>query len=159
MHVCLYTCIHTYIYVCSQTYIRACMYLHVYLHRNTWVCMYACMEPHKHKNVCIYICLYICMYVYVHACISSLYPCVTIHTFDMCYWNIYNCHIANIHHTAIMLNGHMKPTLLHMCAKTQPTTISSSHVIAMYVTATNMPLQCIIWNLFHVQKWDDYVNV
>ena len=31
------------------------------------------------------------------------------------------------------------PTFLHHCAKTEPTVIDSSHVIAKYMLETNMP--------------------
>ena len=44
-----------------------------------------------------------------------------------------------------MLNGYIDPTFLNMCVKTQTTAISTSHVIAMYVPTTNMPLKCHIY--------------
>ena len=44
--------------------------------------------------------------------------------------NKYGYHIANMSHTAIMLNGNIDPTFLHICAKTQPTKIFHLHVIA-----------------------------
>ena len=43
-------------------------------------------------------------------------------------------------HTAIMLYGHRDTTVLYTCVKTQPTLISTSQVIPMYVLITNMPL-------------------
>ena len=39
-----------------------------------------------------------------------------------------------------MVQGHTDPTCLGMCARTQPTALSASHVTAMYGPATNMPL-------------------
>ena len=38
-----------------------------------------------------------------------------------------------------MLDGHIDPTFLDICAKVQPAAISISDVIAMYGEATNMP--------------------
>ena len=73
------------------------------------------------------------------------------------------CHIANMSHTAIMLTGHIDQTSLHECARTQPTEISTWHVIAMYVPETSMPLKCHIlfhtFKLVHVQIWDNYVSI
>ena len=55
--------------------------------------------------------------------------------------NKHGCHIAKMSHRAIMLNGHIDSTFLHICAKAQPIAISTLHVIAMYVTETNIPLK------------------
>ena len=38
-------------------------------------------------------------------------------------------------------NRHIDPTVLHMCANTQPTSINTSHVIAKYVLETNIPIK------------------
>ena len=46
--------------------------------------------------------------------------------------NKYNFQIANMTHTAIMLYGHIDPTFLNVCTKTKPTTIFTSHIIALY---------------------------
>ena len=62
----------------------------------------------------------------------------------------YDWQNPNMSHTAIMLKGHTDPTFLHMCATIQPTAISTSHGIAMYLPATNMPLK---WHMYAV-----YVN-
>ena len=51
----------------------------------------------------------------------------------------YHCNITNVSHTAIILNGQIDPASLHMCAKTQASAMSTSHVIAIYVPETNMP--------------------
>ena len=49
-------------------------------------------------------------------------------------------HIANMTHTAIMLNGQKDPIFLHMYAITQPNTMCTLHVIDKYGLATHMPL-------------------
>ena len=54
--------------------------------------------------------------------------------------NKYDYNIANMTPSAIMLNGHIDPAFLYMSAKRQPTAISTSHVIARYGQATNIPL-------------------
>ena len=65
--------------------------------------------------------------------------------------NKYACHIASMNHTAIMLNGHIYPRPLYICVKTHATVMSTSHVVAMYVPAINMPLKwytggsCLNW--------------
>ena len=51
--------------------------------------------------------------------------------------NIYGWHIANMTYTAIMLQGHMDQEVFHLCAKTKPPTISTSHATVMYVPETN----------------------
>ena len=45
--------------------------------------------------------------------------------------------------SAIILNEHTDPKVLHMCAKTHPTAISTLNLIAMHMPATNMPLIAI----------------
>ena len=37
--------------------------------------------------------------------------------------------IVNMSHTAIMVHEHIDPTFLHMCDRTQPTAISTSHIM------------------------------
>ena len=76
----------------------------------------------------------------LHACIKISTP-MSLYTYLMSL-NKYDCHIANISHTAIMLHAHIDPTFLHMSAKMQETSISTLHVIDMHVPATNMPLKC-----------------
>ena len=49
-------------------------------------------------------------------------------------------------------------TFLHTCAKMQPTTISTSHVLAMYVPETNKPLKCNMQK-DQEQIWDNYVRM
>ena len=77
------------------------------IHHSLCVCTYACMSVH----------MYACMYAYVHVCVPSLYTCVMVHIFDMSLKN-YCCHIVNMSHKVIMLNGSIDPTFLHRCAKT-----------------------------------------
>ena len=62
--------------------------------------------------------------------------------------NIFGCHIANISHAAIMLNGHIDPTLLQISTKMQSTVAGTfSHIIAKYVLETNMPSNATHANL------------
>ena len=48
-------------------------------------------------------------------------------------------HIENIGHNAIILYGHLKPIIMHICAKTQPTGTSTSQITVIYKAQTNMP--------------------
>ena len=41
-----------------------------------------------------------------------------------------------------MLNDHRDQTLSCTCTKTQPTAVSTLHVVAMHVPETNIPLKC-----------------
>ena len=72
--------------------------------------------------------------------------------------NQYGYHITNMSYTAIMLNGHMDPTIVHRCAKTQQTLISNAHVIAIYVSERNMAwkLICCICQIFEGLIWKIY---
>ena len=58
--------------------------------------------------------------------------------------NKYDYHIAYASHTTNILNRHKDPTLLYICALTQPSAIHTSHVIAKYVLETNMPTKLSI---------------
>ena len=49
----------------------------------------------------------------MYACISFPYSHITVHIFDMPV-NKYGLHMANMNHIAIMLNGHIDPTFMHM---------------------------------------------
>ena len=60
----------------------------------------------------------------------------------------YHCYISNMSQTAIMSNGNTDQSVLHTCAKTKTTAISTSHVIVMYVPETNMLLKCHIYNTY-----------
>ena len=84
--------------------------------------MYVCM--HEHTYVYIYVCM--C------ACIFPMSNLMSLYTY-LISLNKYECHITKMSHTAIMLHVHRDPTLLHICAKTQPTasTIPTSYVIAL----------------------------
>ena len=63
---------------------------------------------------------------------------------------LYGFTTANMSHKTIMLYGHIDPTFC-MCAKTPTTAICTSHVTAMYVPVTNIPLK------FH--KYAKYPNL
>ena len=104
---------------------------------------------------------YVCNFVYLCACMctKSPLPCHCTHNSYVTERKEYGYHIVNINHTAIMLYGPMGLTFLHVCFKTQPTAISTSHVIAMYVPATNIPLKCQICKLGHVHIWHNYVSI
>ena len=95
--------------------------------------------------------IYACIYVCVHACVPNLYCYVTVQIVDMSL-NKHGCCIGNISHTDILLHGHTDPTFLHKCIKTQASVISTSHVIAMHVPVTNIPIKCHISKSVHVYK-------
>ena len=59
------------------------------------------------------------------------------------------CDIANVGHTAIMLNGHIDPIFLQVSTKRQPTATVTSHIIAKYVPKLNMPSNAI--DMAHMQ--------
>ena len=46
--------------------------------------------------------------------------------------NRYDCHIAYVSHTTNVINGHIDPIFLNICAIKQPTAIHTSHVIAKH---------------------------
>ena len=72
--------------------------------------------------------------------------------------NKYGCYIANMIHKAIILNGHIHPTVLYIYGKIQPTPPDISHIIAKYVPETNLSLKCHICQLLHVQISNNYVS-
>ena len=88
--------------------------------------------------------------------IKSLFLCHCAHILHMLL-NIYACHIANMSLTAIMLNGHIDH-FLHICAKTLPTAISTSHINVVYVPKL-MPLKSLICKLDHVQMRHLYLCI
>ena len=61
-----------------------------------------------------------------------------------------------MNHTAIMLNGHIDPSFLHMGTKTHPSAISNLHIIAMHVPATNIFLKCHIYSTYANQFMSAY---
>ena len=96
-------------------------------------------------------CMHVCLQVY------HVYSHVTtVHIFNITeeIW-LPHCEYDKM---AVRLHGHIYPTFLHMCAKTQPTTIPTSHVIAMYGPATNMPLKCHIYANCFMFTWHNYVS-
>ena len=92
-----------------------------------------------------------CLYagISIHVCMCTKFTPLSLYTYLVSV-NKYHCHITNMIHTAIMLDEHIDPTYLHISAKTQPTYISTSHVIAMYGSATNMPLYILHKQILHV---------
>ena len=78
-----------------HAHVYECVHLGMYVVRNikVFMCMYACISVHS--------------YACVHAYESSLLPC---HYTCLISLNK-NCHIVNMMHTAIMLNGHIDPTI------------------------------------------------
>ena len=72
--------------------------------------------------------------------IASLLHCQCTHIYHVSLTK-YGCHLASMCHTAIMLYGHIDSTSLHACAKTQPTAISTLHIIVMHVPETNITLK------------------
>ena len=69
---------------------------------------------------------------------------VSLYTFDMSR-NKYDC--------LIMLGGYINPAFVYTSANTQLAEISTSHVIAMYIPTTNIPLKCHICQLLHMNIW------
>ena len=57
----------------------------------------------------------------------------------------YACHIANICHTAIMLNKHIDPIYFPISTKIKLNEAATSHIIAKYGPETNMPLKFHIY--------------
>ena len=151
MHIFMYECIHVYMlfshrcvciyadmhkcvawmHVCRHAWIYECIHVGTYVLRHTWVLVVVCM----------YVCLCACMFT------KSLSQCNFTHI-----W--YVIEQIWLPHCKF---GCIEPTFLHMCAKTQATAIPTSHVIAMYVVATNMPLTCHICKL-HI-TWHNYVII
>ena len=70
--------------------------------------------------------------------------------------NKYECYIAYESHTNNILNGHIDPTFLHTCHKTQPTAINTTHVIVKYVPETNMPNKLGIYDIYAKYMIDLY---
>ena len=60
----------------------------------------------------------------------------------------YGCHIENMSHTAIMLNGHVDPTYLPIATRIQSSATASSHIIAKYVPEQICPLNVTYANYF-----------
>ena len=129
----MYVCLH----VCAHTCINECINLGIDVARHTWVHM--CMYAYMHE--CTYGCRCACM------CTKS--TAMTLYIYLMS-WSIYNCHIANMTNTAIMLIWAHRPNLLHVCAKTQPT----SQVIQQIC----LPI-CHIYTFVHVHIWHNYVSI
>ena len=98
------------------------------------------------------------MYTCVHACGANFYSSVTVHNFHM---SVKKCsfHITNISHIPIILNGHTDPTFLHAYVKTQPSAISTSHVIANTKYAYQMSNICQRSKLVYVNIQHSYVHI
>ena len=60
-------------------------------------------------------------------------------------------------------NQHIKwlygPNILLMCAKTQPTAINTSHVIAKYVLETNMPIKLGIYTKYLIDSYGRSIHM
>ena len=69
---------------------------------------------------CMYKCTHECVYVHVCKHEYQVYSHITVHILTMSS-NIYDYHIVNVSHTAIMVNAHIDPTFFHTSAKTQST--------------------------------------
>ena len=87
------------------------------------------------------------MYAWMYTCVTeSLLPCHC--TYISCYWKKYDCYIPNMSQTAIMLHGHVVPTYLLKCAKTQTTAMPTTqycHICASNKYASQIP------NMPHIQ--------
>ena len=73
----------------------------------------------RYMSLYMYVCVHMSVHIYacLHACIPSFYSQFTIHIFDRSL-NNYGSHIANVIHTAIMLQRHIDSTFLHMSPNT-----------------------------------------
>ena len=137
LYMCTYVCLYACRCICTDVGMSASIHtccMHVDMHVCMQTCMYTSISVH----------MYACMYSCVQTCVPNFKFSVTVHIFCMSL-NKNGYHIPNMSFSAIMLNGYIDPTCLYMCIKIQPTAISTSHGIAIYITATNMPLKCHIY--------------
>ena len=87
----------------------------------------------------------------------ACFHCVSIDSLLIFEKSLNKCgyHIVNRSHTAIMLNRHSEPSLLHTYAKTQPNTTAKSHYCKTYAR-TKYPHQT--GNIHHIIKlFDVYI--
>ena len=77
--------------------------------------------------------------------------------------NKYDCYIAYVSHTTNILNGYTDPTVLHICTKTQPTALYTSHIIAKCVLETKYAHQighiCHIYQISDRLIWKMYTHL
>ena len=73
--------------------------------------------------------------------------------------NKYDCHIPNIGHTVFLLYWHIDLTLMHACAKTQPSATCTLHVIGIYMPETNMPTKLYIYAIFFMHIYGGYICI
>ena len=70
--------------------------------------------------------------------------------------NKYVCHIVNMTYTTHMLNKQTDPTYLHIFSKIQPNATVTLHIIAKYITKTNisyeLPIKIYSSKRGHKQK-------
>ena len=93
---------------------------------------------------------YTCMHPYMCMCVITWAPCRHL------LLKKYDWHIAYLSHTANILNGHIEPTFLLICAETQLTAIHTSHVIAKHMLETNMPTNLGIYAKYLIYMEDVY---
>ena len=121
------------------------------------MCMSDNVGVYAYMNVWVYICMHVWMPECMH--MFQIYSHATEDIFDIIL-NKYGCHNANMSCTAIiMLHENTDPTFLHICVKTQATTISTSHLIAMYLPTTNIPLKLHIYSNQFMCTWHCYVSI
>ena len=131
-------------------WMHRCIHLGMYEANHTWVFM--------SMYVLMYLCvhMYICMYPCMHVCVISLLPCNC--TYIWCHWTnmTSSLQIWSTMPRAIMLNGHIDPSYLHISVNIQPTTISASCVNA-YMDKQQICLSiCHIYKLVHVHTWHNF---
>ena len=129
MCACMHIGIYTFRHACSQTYITLCICMHAFISVNMYACMYAC------------------------ACMCTKCTAISLYTYFKSL-NKYDCHIANMNHSVIMLHWHIEPAFLLVYAKTQPIEISISYNISMYGPAKICFSICHVYKLVH-----NYVSV
>ena len=125
-------CLHI-IYVAIHQYV--CIYTYMYVYR--YVCVHACIYEYMHFGISVtrHTWLHICMHVSTYVCARSTPISLYMYLISL---NKYGCHIANMTHNYYAKWAY-RPNILHLFAKIQPTSIYTSHNIAMYGLATNIP--------------------
>ena len=103
---------------------------------------------------------YLCLYSKVSGIdnVTTMY-CTGTYKLQFILWTciLTKCdrHITNITYAALILYWHMVPTLAHICTKTQPTTISTFHVIAILMLETQEPTKLHIHTIYLMGIYGD----
>ena len=123
------------------------MLIHIitYFQRRFKILSFHCNIPSdtgQFINILFYFCFNLCLYLHV-----------TVDIFEMSL-NKYDCHITNISHIPIVLNGHIDPTFLHIAAKIQPTA-KASHINAKYMPQKIYPSNALYMPYIPISSYAD----